>query len=245
MNSMPSILKARIGGKTLEYTLSGTGTPTIVLVNGAGGPLEGWFKVYADLEDLGRVFAYNRFGVGGSDKPNEPQTGDIIVATLRELLAHAGLRPPYVLVGHSLGGLYVNLFARKFPNEVAGVVLLDATAPEDVLLLPNESDFFQRLFQNVLNIIFGRDENGETMYVNQTVSLIEGAGTFPDIPLIVVSGGKPSRLTPQNVRQIRARTQSALVSLSPQGRQVIAANSGHFPQFTEPDVVIQAVRDII
>lgn len=245
MRSMPNLRKASINGKTLEYTVSGAGSPTIVLVNGSGGPVEGWYKVYPVLETLGTVFAYNRFGIGGSDKPSEPQTGSVVIATLRELLAYVGLQPPYILVGHSLGGLYVNLFARKFPDEVIGVVLLDATAPEDVRLLSKETSAFQRLAQTILNAIIAKDEYDETMHLDQTVSLIEDAGSFPDIQLIVVSGGNPSWLTPQKVCEIRARNQATLTALSSSGRQVIAAHSGHFPQFTEPAVVIQAVRDII
>lgn len=245
MRSMPKLLKATINSKTLEYTISGSGRPTIVLVNGSGGPIEGWYKVFAGLEMLGTVFAYNRLGMGGSDKPTEPQTGSRIVTTLHQLLSDVGLPPPYVLVGHSLGGLYVNLFARMFPEDVAGVALLDATAPEDVLQLPQENNGFQRLTQSILNLIFGKDIYGETAHLDQTVSEIQKAAPFPNIPLMVVSGGNPSRMTPDKVRHIRSRNQQLLTALSPQGRQVIAVESGHFPQFTEPTIVIQAIRDIV
>ncbi len=138
MQMMPKLAKAAVGGSTLEYAVSGSGKPVIVLVNGAGGPIEGWYKIYAKLEKLGTVFAYNRLGLGGSSKPAEPQTGIVVVETLHTLLNIVGLQPPYVLVGHSLGGLYVNLFARQYPQEVAGAVLLDATAPDDVRMLPQE-----------------------------------------------------------------------------------------------------------
>ncbi len=71
------------------------------------------------LIPIGTVIAVDRLGVGKSDRPTEPQTGEVIVATLRSLLAQAGVPPPYVLVGHSLGGLHVELFARRHPDEVA------------------------------------------------------------------------------------------------------------------------------
>jgi pimeloyl-ACP methyl ester carboxylesterase len=128
----------------IEYATSGMGSPAIVLVNGAGGPLESWHKLLPHIEILGTVLAYNRPGVGRSTKPVEPQTGDVVVRSLRGLLGHLRLSPPYVLVGHSLGGLYVNLYARSFPGEVTGVILLDAAAPEDAGLVSEYSTAIQR-----------------------------------------------------------------------------------------------------
>jgi pimeloyl-ACP methyl ester carboxylesterase len=244
MKSLPNKLKANINGQTLEYITSGTGNPPIVLVNGSGGPVEGWYKVYAELETLATVFAYNRPGLSASSKPTQAQTGEVIVASLRALLLHAGLQPPYILVGHSLGGLYVNLFARLFPAEVAGVVFLEATSPRDVEEIPAENSPLQRLAEKMLNLVFGKDKYGETMHVKQTVTLIDQAGPFPDIPLMVVSGGRPSGLMSKTVRAIRERNQIGLSTLSPRGKRVIAAQSGHFPQFTEPGVVIQAIGEV-
>ncbi len=245
MQMMPKLAKAVVDGKTLEYAVCGSGKPVIVLVNGAGGPIEGWYKIYADLEKLGTVIAYNRLGMGGSSKPTEAQTGSEIVNTLRALLGEIGKQPPYILVGHSLGGLYVNLFARQYPQEIAGVVFLDATAPDDVRLLPQEQGGLQRVAQHVLNVIFGKDIYGETQHTDETVTQIEQAGSFPNVPLIVVTGGKPARIVPQKVRQIREANQKLLTTLSPQGRQIIAVESGHFPQFSEPNVVIQAIQAAI
>ena len=147
MKAFPRKQKFSVHGTSLEYVVSGTGSPVIVLVNGSGGPIEGWYKVYAQLAELRTVFAYNRPGVGGSGKPSEPQTGDVVVNTLRELLGCAGLKPPYLLVGHSLGGLFVNLYARSFPSDVTGAVLLDATAPEDVGVMAAHRNVFQHLAQ--------------------------------------------------------------------------------------------------
>ena len=64
MKALPQKQKISIRGASLEYVTSGTGSPAIVLVNGSGGPIEGWYKVYAQLKELGTVFAYNRFGIG-------------------------------------------------------------------------------------------------------------------------------------------------------------------------------------
>lgn len=107
---------------TLQYNISGNGKPNIVLINGGSGPIEGWMKILPAISETSSVFSYNRFGVAGSDKPKEIQDGINIVNTLREALTIVGFEPPYLLVGHSLGGLYANLYSRLYPKEVAGIV---------------------------------------------------------------------------------------------------------------------------
>ncbi|WP_309893482.1 alpha/beta hydrolase [Archangium sp.] len=244
MNPLPSKQQASIHGQALEYITAGQGSPTIVLINGAGGPLEGWLRVWEPLSVLGTVFAYNRPGIGGSGKPVVPQTGEVIVEALRTLLLHAQLSPPYLLVGHSLGGLAVQLFARTLPEEVSGVVLIEATAPEDVSVMASHRSGFQRLAQRTLDAVFGRDEFGEVEHVSRTVDLIQRVGPFPDVPLVVVTGGRPTMAWATSAQALTARAehQRRLAALSPQGKQLIASRSGHFPQLTEPEVVVDAVR---
>lgn len=248
MKTIPHKQKAQVQAVALEYVMSGAGVPPIILVNGAGGPIEGWHRVYAELETLSTVFAYNRLGMGGSDRPNSPQSGDVIVTTLRELLVAVGLNPPYLLVGHSLGGLYVNLYARQFPDEVAGVIFLDAAAPGDEVLQDN----YQTPLQYILNKLSGlfkpgKNSHAEVQFVHETVEQIRNAEPFPDIPLMVISGGKgmSSMLVTEKARQIRSENQKALASLSPYGEQIIASQSGHFPQFTEPELIINAIRQML
>ena len=129
--TLPAGRLAEVGGATIEYIASGTSRPTIVLVNGAGGPLDGWSRVFGPLLRFGMVVAYNRPGIGRSSRPTEPQTGALIVGTLRDLLTAIEAPPPYLLLGHSLGGLYVQLFARRLPEDVCGVVMVEAAHPDD------------------------------------------------------------------------------------------------------------------
>ncbi len=207
--------------------------------------MEGWFRVLAPLEAVSTVVAYNRLGIGRSSKPSEPQTGDVVVRMLHALLDELGLRPPYVLVGHSLGGLFVNLFARTYPDEVAAVVFLDSAAPEDSTLVDEHGTGFQRFAQRVVDAVFGRDQLGEAACVPKTVEMIAQAGTFPPVPVVVVSGGKPARGVPAAVRDARARNQAGLVALSPLGEHLVARKSGHFPQMSEPGLVSEAIRSVV
>jgi len=229
-----------------HYVLAGYGRPAIVLVNGAGGPLAGWSRVLPRLAELGTVVAYDRLGVGRSSASRRPQTGEAIVAGLRDLLGTIGCDPPFVLVGHSLGGLYANLFARRHPDQVAAVVLLEAAHPGDRSLV----DLQPRWLRGV-NRLLSRagprrrhEAFTEERWVDETVRQLDAAGAFPPVPLAVVTGGRrpPRWLLPAAAAELRAANQRALAGLSPRSRHVVAARSGHFPQLSEPDVVIDAVR---
>jgi pimeloyl-ACP methyl ester carboxylesterase len=202
------------------------------------------------IEKHGTVLAYNRFGMDGSDKPTTPQTGRAIVAALRELLAAADLRPPYVLVGHSLGGLYANLFARLYPLDVGGVVLVEAAHPTDVEALAVHRSPLTRVVQRIVDIpgaVFGRSAFAEVEFVAETVRELAEAGPFPDVPVAVVTGGKspPTFLMSAAAREIRLANQRDFLTLSRSARQFVAEKSGHFPQITEPAVVARAILTIV
>ena len=243
--TLPDKQSAQIAGSTIEYAHGGSGTPSIVLLNGAGTPIEGWDRVWNRLAELSSVFAHNRFGVGGSGKPPEPQTGQAVVAGLRELLAVAHVPPPYVLVGHSLGGLFVNLFARLHPEEAAAVVFVVATSPMDAFLLEDYGSATHRFLQRTVDLLPGPGEQSAVAHLADTAKSVTEAAGFPAVPLVVVSGGKHSPMMPRAFRNVWAYRQSQLAALSPQGRHVVARRSGHFPQVTEPDVVVEAVRRVL
>ena len=227
---------ARLPDGLVEYLLAGTGGPTIVLLNGGDGPIEGWHKVLHDLIEASQLLAYNRPGIGRTSKAERDQTSPVIINQLRDLLRHLELPPPYLLVGHSLGGLHANYMARAYPDEVCGLVFLDATAPADVSLMARHAGGWQRRLQGLVDWLF--DKNGVSEARNAAVSAeaVGQAGPFPPVPLAVISG-VPGRGLPQAAREGRAKNQRALVRLSPSGRHILAQRSGHFPQFSEPDLV--------
>lgn len=234
----------------LACIVSGRGQPTLLLFSGAGVVLEGWRALYPQIEQLGTVFAWNRFGLQGSDPPPGRQTGTVVIGALRELLRAAHLAPPYVLIGHSLGGLYANLFARLHPREVAAVLFIEATHPEDRELLKKHEEQLVHALKNVTELpqaLFEPNVQAELACVEDTVRQIAAAGEFPPVPLRVLTGGLTPRgamLSPAAVAARRAHQQD-LARLSPLGEQVIAHKSGHFPQLTEPDVVLGVARELV
>jgi pimeloyl-ACP methyl ester carboxylesterase len=120
-----------LGGHRLHVLQSGHGTPTILLEAGLMSTVLSWTELQRQLADSFRVVSYDRAGLGWSDLGPMPRTADQIVTELHELLKRADISPPYLLVGHSFGGLTMPLFARRFPNEVAGMVLVDPVVPAE------------------------------------------------------------------------------------------------------------------
>jgi pimeloyl-ACP methyl ester carboxylesterase len=247
---LPATKKLQTRAGALEYVVSGKGSPTIVLLNGAGVTLEGWRGLYPAIEQIGTVFAWNRFGVRGSDAPRLAQTGAVVGASLRELLAYAGLKPPYVLVAHSMGGLYANLFARIYPQEVAAILFLEATHPKDREVLKADENQLTRALTKVLSVpqwLFRRNLHSEIESLETIVDEIASAGPFPPIPVAVISGGtNPPKwlMSPAAVQAKRAHQQD-LAGLSEQGEHIVAAKSGHFPQLSEPVLVLDVLRRLV
>ena len=117
-----------IGGYRLHINCTGTGSPTVILDAGLGGTSLDWSKVQPAVAHFTRVCSYDRAGYGWSDTGPGPRTSQQIVKELHLLLVHAQVSGPYILVGHSLGGLNMRQYAYRYPGEVAEMVLLNATS---------------------------------------------------------------------------------------------------------------------
>lgn len=134
-----------VGGYRLHIQCVGTGSPTVVLDAGLGGSSLDWSLVQPELSRSARVCAYDRAGMGWSDPSPQPRTPRQIADELHTLLSNAGIAGPYVLVGHSLAGKNVRLFALQHPDQVAGMVLVDARSEYvDANTSPAEAQAFQR-----------------------------------------------------------------------------------------------------
>lgn len=120
-----------VGGHRLHLLESGSGDATIVLEAGLMSTVLSWSNLQRELAQTYRVVSYDRAGLGWSDLGPMPRTADRIVDELHTLLQQAGIAPPYILVGHSFGGLTMPLFAARFPDETAGMVLVDPVVPAE------------------------------------------------------------------------------------------------------------------
>ncbi|GAK59108.1 hypothetical protein U27_06084 [Candidatus Vecturithrix granuli] len=237
--SLPSKDTHWVGVQRLEYVIQGTGNPTVVF--NSNTDMDSWVKVLPEVARFTSVFADNRPGHGSSKPAMGQNTGKRVVERLHRLLEETGQHPPYVLVGHSYSGLFTNLFARTYPDEVVGVVFVDASHPD-------QQDWWHthRPLESILvNEMAKATYNWEFFDFERVAEDIKAAGPFPDIPVIVITAGKKWMLDTQAWRDQWMRFQQDLVLLSPQGQQIIATESGHFIQDQQPEVVINAIRAIV
>ncbi|MDH3404361.1 MAG: alpha/beta hydrolase [Acidobacteriota bacterium] len=230
----------------LEASVHDAGPPAVVFESGAGAACKmgNWAQVIDLLRGEATLFAYNRSGYGGSRIRRDLDDPGAVVEVLRRGLAEAGVAPPYVLVGHSLGGVYMNLFARLHPDEVAGLVLVDSSHPGQFDDLREDKPL--RYAMMVAGYTKGPPKvRYELANMNRIRREIESAGPFPDVPLVVLTAGKSPSWQKEAEREWWLGLQSDLASLSPRSRSRIVESSGHFIQRDRPAEVADAIREIL
>jgi pimeloyl-ACP methyl ester carboxylesterase len=119
-----------VGGRTLNLYCSGDGSPAVIFETGGNSPGYEWTAVQTSIAGFTRACWYDRAGVGWSDPPPSPRTSVSVASDLHEILRRASVPPPYVLVGASIGGEYARIYAGHYPQEVAGLVLVDSSHPD-------------------------------------------------------------------------------------------------------------------
>jgi len=136
-NPMPGRL-VEVDGHKMHILCTGQGGPTVVLDSGLGDSFVSWRKVQPQIAEFTRVCSYDRAGLGYSEPRDEPRTSRVMASQLHALLQAANIEPPYVLVGHSMAGYDVRLYANAYPSEVVGMVLVDASHPDQENRFPLE-----------------------------------------------------------------------------------------------------------
>lgn len=250
-----------VGGRTLFISCAGTGSPTVILEAGLGADHTTWASVQPGIADFTRVCSYDRAGLGVSAPAPTPRTSQEVVADLHVLLTVANIPTPYVLVGHSFGGLHVRLYAHQYPDEVAGIVLIDAVhedwwARAREILPPATANDSERLHNFRWFLTEGYKDpvnNREGIRIEESAAQVRATGSLGTTPLVVLSAGIPSILAPglppdieaQLISLMQQDLQTELARLSSDSVHLVAAESGHAIHHDQPEQVIQTIRTFI
>jgi pimeloyl-ACP methyl ester carboxylesterase len=244
-----------IGGRRLFLHCTGHRSPTVVF---EGGLTHDWLALQNQLSGFTRVCSYDRPGGprSRSDPAPFPRTARDFVADLHALLRAAHIPGPYVLAGHSNSGLFSLLYASTHPRQVAGLVLIDAVHPATIkrrlamlkpLVSPEEWEALRQAMITVLPRLI--DPEGIDIWTSerQTRKALRRSPLRP-MPLVVLAHGHPDDPPPpfvEHEERLWRQLQRELAQLVPGGRLVVATESGHNIQDEQPELVLDAIRDVV
>lgn len=256
-------------GRHLYLECRGQGTPTVILESGYHNSSDPWSKSDATAPATGpavlptvarehRVCAYDRPGtlryadppvVGDSSSPLPmPRTARDVVTDLHVLLDAAHVPGPYVLAGHSLGGVFARLYAQTYPEQVRAVVFVDAFGVEIPDLMGSDWPDYRRELDTPPAQL--RDAtNFEEIDIDASVAQVAAAPGFPAIPVVVLTRTEPFLIPPDLAGDKAAKLEQAwrdatstLIALRPQTPHLVATGSDHFVQIHQPDLVAAGIE---
>jgi pimeloyl-ACP methyl ester carboxylesterase len=227
----------------VAYAMAGNGSVTVVFESGFGDGMDKWEPVFDSIATFATTFAYDRPGYGGSHDVSGARTGKDVVDALRLLLAQVELHPPYILVGHSLGGQYVELYARLYPDDVASVVLVDSRHPDFTKRCEEQVGARECGLPGLMKLIMPGHMQREFDGGPATIDQIQAAGPFPDIDLVILSRseGRESK----EWLALWADLQSEYARLTRRSRHIVSDHSGHYVHHDDPAIVIAEVRAVV
>jgi pimeloyl-ACP methyl ester carboxylesterase len=261
LNAIESV-QVDVTGRRLALVRAGGGAPTVVLETGLGAESEEWEPVFQEVEQFTSVCRYDRANRGRSDPAPKPRAAQDFVADLYSLLIAAAIPRPLVLVGHSLGGLIVRLYAHQYPHDVAGLVLVD----------PMHEDQFDRIGPRIPTRFPGEPEaltqlrsfwttdwrdpakNQEGVDFPASQAQAHAINSLGDIPMLVLTAGTFLRDAPPEpaAQQLAAQLQMLwqemhreLMQQSSNATQILVETSGHFIQREQPEAIVAAIRQML
>ena len=231
-------IDALIDGRHLYGFLSGEGEPVVILDAGLGDHSHVWQNIQLEVARFAKVLSYDRGGMGQSDKAPIPRTCKDMVEDLRQLLHAADLRPPYILVAHSWSGINARWYANQYPNELAGMVLID----------PVHEDKYAR-FEKILSeeraarmwaSVKDPSRNDENIDRIASINQVRSNPRVFDFPLIVLTRATDT----DEMNIIETSLQTEFLKLSSKSKQCFSKYDDHYIQNSEPELVIDSIRQV-
>ncbi len=245
-----------VGGRKLDCRVFGSGSPTVVLVSGLEIAQDNWDSVIPELAAKTTVVTYDRAGLGKSELGGLPADGERAARDLHVLLEKLGVPKPYVLVGHSYGGMVARLFASLYPADMGGLIL-EETQHEDNLIkmrgILGGRDL--EAFDQFLGDRLKTPENPvtEADYANVTRDQLRKSGPLPRIPFaIMVVAGRAKAMKDlfsdkaiEKLDKLDSALNKELAALVPGGRLIMVEGTGHLVHVDKPVVLIGPVLEMI
>lgn len=248
-----------IGGRSIYIICKGEGSPTVIFETGWGNDYSSWGAALTQVSKHTLACAYDRAGLDKSDPPTTlPRTSQDMVDDLHALLTNAPIPGPYILVGHSLGGFNIRLYASQYPQDVVGLVFVDSGQPDFndriCVALPTESPNtnLSILFPNEICDITMQSGSDwaqvmEGLDFTTSANQVRGTGTFGDLPLVVMAAQysiKSLGGTEEVSGEIWNQMQQELAALSTQGRYIIIENADHV-DIVQKQTVWEAIIEMV
>jgi pimeloyl-ACP methyl ester carboxylesterase len=239
--ALPGDQTAGTAAGRIEFSETGRGEPPVVFEAGTGNYKEIWNTVFPVIAAQNLVFAYDRPGIGRSDGTSEARDGMTIIEDLRTILRGRELRPPYVLVGYSAGGLYMQLYARRYPAEVAGLVLVDPTHPAQ---FEGEGAMSQRSawVNLVVDAALSGAQKAEFDALDATGRQVLASPPLPPgLPVVIIVAPEKSG---SRLAAFDNAKRADFARLYPSA-EIRVVGGGHGVPQSDPQAVIAAIRDVL
>ena len=244
-----------VGGHKLNWYAMGEGGITVVIASGLGEDRNSWLPVQSLVSQFARIVAYDRAGVGLSETGSGQPTPMEAAKELHRMLDKGGFKPPYVLVGQEQGGFYTRAFASQYPDEVAGMVFVDASHEKQgqrwKALNASQWDGYLKKQDTFMALLPKPTRAEYEVYKNiLTTGEIEGMNPLPDVPIVVLTSMRPMDSprwigeTPAGLKAKQA-LQKTWADQVTKGRQDITTQSSSAIHREEPQLVIEAIRDVV
>lgn len=233
---------------------TGQGQPTVIIEAGLGSGFETYDTLHTAISTLTKVVSYDRPGLGESINCPHPRVLQVYTSELKGLLETEKIMPPYILVGHSLGGLIIRYYAYLYPEEIVGLVFIDYP-PEDWIEYirsthsNEEIEKFNRLIDPNLNQSTGVVQR-EWERFEYNCELMKGIAIPKHIPIRIITaiqyGSDQQALGyhPEDM-QVWAEMQARIMNNSRKSKQIITDKSGHSIHLTEPELIINSVKELV
>ncbi len=237
----PTVRVTQVGGRAVEFALQGQGSPPIVFESGLGDDLSPWREVASTVAGRTTSLSYSRAGYGRSAKSRSPRRDQrVVAAELDELLSSLKLPAPYILVGHSLGGVYVQAYAAAYPQKVAGLVLVEPMHPDQATRANRESPVDARIFR-ILSRLFTDSMRAEFQALENMTAFPQQVFTGP---VIVLAAEHKQMLATDDFHRLRGTLLQDIAAHYPRG-ELRWIDAGHYIHRESPEAVVDAIDTVI